>query len=63
MDSKDTLLLLVKGIVFDLPPGEQQKVTAAVEKIQAIVDEDYVHGCLALSIVSLNCEKTFPATE
>lgn len=63
MTSNDTMLLLIKGIVSDLPPDEQEKVKDAALRIQAIVDESYVHGSLALSIVAINVDKTYPAPE
>lgn len=43
--------LLIKGVIFDLPANEQEKVSYCAEQIRTAVAQSGVHGALALALV------------
>lgn len=44
-------LLLIKGVIFDLPAADQEKVKQCADKLNAAIKEAGVHGSLALALV------------
>ena len=50
MDDQTTVLV-IKGVISDLPASDQEKVKQCAEQIGAAVDAAGVHGKLALALV------------
>jgi len=49
--SEEAVLLAVKGVIFDLPASDQEKVKQIAEQIRATVESAGVTGQLALALV------------
>ena len=50
--SQEATVLMLKGVIFDLPPAGQEKIKVAAEKIRLAVAEAGVYGPLALGLVA-----------
>lgn len=46
-------LLMMKGIIADLPEADRGEVTICAEKLRVTVREHEPHGSIALALVSL----------
>jgi hypothetical protein len=51
MSSARTQVLLIKGAISELEPGQQARIAAAADRLRAIVTETGDDGDVALSLV------------
>lgn len=49
--SSEATLLLIKGVIFDLPVAGQEKVKQCADQLNATIKEAGVYGALALALV------------
>lgn len=52
MNTDEATLGLIKGVIFDLPPEDQQKVKACASAIRDAVSESGPFGQVALALVA-----------
>lgn len=49
--AENAALLVIKGIIFDLPKDDQDKIAEAAAKINAIVTEYEAAGIMAVALI------------
>lgn len=53
MSQEKAALYMLKGVVSEMEPDEQQKVDSALEKIRAVMSEYGQAGTIAMAMISL----------
>jgi hypothetical protein len=59
MTEEETQLLILKGLLSELDPESQEKISRYRAEFQKILDEDMDNGMFAMSLVALE-NKTSP---
>ena len=51
MLQEDKVLMLIKGVMIDLPPEDREKIMACAEKLRLAVAEAGIHGSMAVALI------------